>query len=134
MIPGTSGFLQSDFEIATQPTKTYRMDIENSQIMGHTDNLEAMKQAIYKIVNTERYQYIMYSWNYGIELLDLFGEPISYVIPEVKRRIREALLWDERINSVDNFETSLPQKGALHISFTVHTIYGDVQAERTVNF
>jgi len=134
MIPGTSGFLQSDFEITTQPTKTYRMDMENSQIRGYTDNLEAMKQAIYKIVNTERYQYIMYGWNYGIELLDLFGEPVSYVIPEVKRRIREALVWDDRINSVDNFETDLPQKGVLHISFTAHTIFGDVQAERTVNF
>jgi len=134
MIPGTSGFLQSDFEIVTQPTKTYRMDMENQQIRGYADSLEAMKQAIYKIVNTERYQYIMYSWNYGIELLDLFGEPISYVIPEVKRRIREALVWDDRINSVDNFETNLPEKGVLYISFTAHTIFGDVQAERTVNF
>ncbi len=134
MIPGTSGFLQSDFEIATQPTKTYRMDMGKNQIRGYTDNLEAMKQTIYKIVNTERYQYIMYSWNYGIELLDLFGEPISYVIPEVKRRIKEALTWDDRINSVDNFETDLPEKGVLHISFTAHTIFGDVQAERTVNF
>lgn len=134
MIPGTSGFLQSDFEIVEQPTKTYRMDMERNQIRGYTDNLEAMKQAIYKIVNTERYQYIMYSWDYGIEFADLFGEPISYVIPEVKRRIKEALTWDDRINSVDNFETDLPEKGVLHISFTAHTTFGDVQAERTVNF
>ncbi len=105
-----------------------------NQIRGYTDNLEAMKQAIYKIVNTERYQYIMYSWNYGIELVGLFGEPISYVIPEVERRIREALTWDDRISGVDNFETDIPEKGVLHVSFTAHTIFGDVQAERTVNF
>ena len=76
----------------------------------------------------------MYSWNYGIETLDLYGEPISYVCPELERRITEALLWDERIESVDNFEFDLPQKGVVHVSFTAHTIFGDVEAERTVNF
>ena len=47
--------------------------------------LVAVKQAVYKIIMTERYQYIMYSWNYGVELLDLFGEPVTYVCPELKR-------------------------------------------------
>ncbi|MFQ8776837.1 MAG: DUF2634 domain-containing protein [Roseburia sp.] len=27
-----------------------------------------MKQAIYNILNTERYQYIIFSWDYGVEL------------------------------------------------------------------
>lgn len=83
---------------------------------------------------TERYQYIMYSWNYGIELLDLFGEPVTYVCPELKRRISEALLCDDRIRNVDHFEFSYPQKGVIHVSFTVHTLYGDVDVEKEVNF
>ena len=110
------------------------MNLDTGSIRGYTDGLDAMKQAIFKILQTERYQYIMYSWNYGIETLDLYGEPISYVCPELERRITEALLWDERIESVDNFEFDLPQKGVIHVSFTAHTIFGDVQAERTVNF
>ncbi len=133
MIPGIAGFLRQDFEIIEQPTKTYKMDIPGNEIRGYTDGLEAMKQAIYKILLTERYQYIMYSWNYGIELLDLFGEPVSYVVPELERRIREALTWDRRIKGVDNFEFDLPQKGVVHVSFTAHTIFGDVGAEREVN-
>ena len=56
-----------------------------------------MKQAIYKILNTERYQYVMYSWNYGIETLDLYGEPVSWGCPELESRIREALMTDDRI-------------------------------------
>lgn len=39
-----------------------------------------------------------------------------------------------KVTSVDNFEFDLPQKGVIHVSFTAHTIFGDVQAERTVNF
>lgn len=134
MIPSNTGFLEQDFEIERQPTHTHKMNLEAHLIRGYTDGLEAMKQAIYKILLTERYQYVMYSWNYGIELLDLFGMPVSYVCPELERRITEALTWDDRIESVDNFEFDLSKKGVVHVSFTAHTIFGDVQAEREVNF
>lgn len=134
MIPSVTGFLEQDFEIETQPTNTYKMELESNLIRGYTDGQEAMKQAIYKILLTERFKYVMYSWNYGIELLDLFGMPVSYVCPELERRITEALTWDDRIESVDNFEFDLSKKGVVHVSFTAHTIFGDVEAEREVNF
>lgn len=134
MIPSTTGFLEQDFEITEQPTKTYRMNLQTNRIRGYVDGQEAMKQAIYKILQTERYQYIMYSWNYGIETLDLYGEPVSYVCPELERRISEALLWDERIQGVDNFEFNISKKGVIHVTFTAHTTFGDVQAEKVVNF
>lgn len=132
MIPSTAGFLDRDFEIKKQPGLTHKMDMENNLVRGYTDGLEAMKQAIYKIIMTERYRYIMYSWNYGIELLSLFGEPVTYVCPELKRRISEALLWDDRVTGVDDFAFEFPRKGVVHVSFTVHTIFGDIKAEREV--
>lgn len=134
MIPSTSGFLTADLEIARQPTKTYKMDLEGTTTRGFTDDLEAMKQVVFKILNTERYVYPMYSWNYGIETMDLYGEPVSWVCPELQRRITEALVWDDRIDSVDDFTFDLSQKGVVHVSFVVHTIYGEIQTERTVNF
>lgn len=134
MIPSTTAFLEQDFEIEEQPTHTYKMNLESELVRGYTDGQEAMKQAIYKILNTERYQYIMYSWNYGIELLDLYGEPVSYVCPELERRITEALTWDDRIKSVDNFEFNISKKGEILVTFTAHTIFGDVVAEKVVNF
>lgn len=134
MIPSTTAFLEQDFEITEQPTHTYKMNLESNLIRGYTDGQEAMKQAIYKILNTERYQYVMYSWNYGIELLDLYGEPVSYVCPELERRITEALTWDDRIQSVDNFEFNISKKGEILVIFTAHTVFGDVVAEKVVNF
>lgn len=134
MIPSVTGFLEQDFEIETQPTNTYKMELESNLIRGYTDRQEAMKQAIFKILSTERYQYVMYSWNYGIELIDLYGEPVSYVCPELERRITEALTWDERIESVDNFEFDTSKKGEVLVTFTAHTIFGDVTAEKVVNF
>lgn len=134
MIPSTTAFLEQDFEITEQPTHTYKMNLESNLIRGYTDGQEAMKQAIYKILNTERYQYVMYSWNYGIELLDLYGEPVSYVCPELERRITEALTWDDRIQSVDNFEFNISKKGEILVTFIAHTVFGDVVAEKVVNF
>lgn len=134
MIPSTTAFLEQDFEITEQPAHTYKMNLESNLIRGYTDGQEAMKQAIYKILNTERYQYVMYSWNYGIELLDLYGEPVSYVCPELERRITEALTWDDRIQTVDNFEFNISKKGEILVTFTAHTVFGDVVAEKVVNF
>lgn len=133
MIPASSGFLEQNFEIEEQPTYTYKVNQEENRICGYTDGLDAIRQAIYKILSTERYQYIMYSWNYGIELKDLYGEPISYVCPELERRIAEALTWDERILSVDNFEFNRNHKKEVHVAFTAHTVFGDVRAEKAVN-
>ena len=134
MIPSATAFLEQDFEIEEQPTHTYKMNLASELVRGYTDYQEAMKQAIYKILNTERYQYVMYSWNYGVELLDLYGEPISYVCPELERRITEALTWDDRIKSVDNFEFNISKNGEILVTFTAHTVFGDVVAEKVVNF
>lgn len=134
MIPSTVGFLNKEFEIKKLPSLTYKMQLNETHVRGYTDGIEAVKQAVFKIIMTERYQYIMYSWNYGIELLDLFGEPVTYVCPELKRRITEALVCDDRIQSVDSFVFDFPQKKVVRVRFTVHTIFGDVQAEREVQF
>lgn len=129
--------INSDYDVIIQegPNDTYKLNINKERVIGYTnDDLEAMKQAIYKILNTQRYDYLIYSWDYGIELNDLFGEPIPYVYSEIKRRIIEALTHDTRIESVDAFYFEETKKGEVLCKFTAHTIYGDINAERSVNY
>ncbi len=132
MIPSTGGFLEQDFEIEEQPGLTYRMDLDSGSVRGYVDGREAVKQAIFRILQTERYQYIIYPWWYGIETFDLYGQPVNWVCAELERRITEALLVDSRITSVGDFGHDTGAKGVIHTTFTVHTIYGDIQAEREV--
>lgn len=132
MIPGTA-FISQDFKMEEQPTKTYKLDYVNGTAIWYTDGRDAVEQAIYKILSTERYQYIMYSWDYGVELMDLYGEPVSYVCPELERRITEALTWDRRIASVDHFEFNTSTKGEVRVTFTAHTVFGDVSVEKGVS-
>ena len=130
MIPAVTGFLKEDFEIEEQPDKTYKM--QETILRGKIEGKEAVRQAVYKILNTERYQYPVYSWDYGIELVDLYGEPFSYVCPELERRITEALTWDTRIQSADNFTFEQKAGGRILVTFTVHTVYGDIDTEQEV--
>jgi len=133
MIPSGNQILTTDLEVVTMPSKQHAMILDGNRIIATCDNLEAIKQTIFKILNTQRYAYIIYSWNYGIELEDLFGQPVRYVCPEIERRVKEALLQDDRIIEVDNFEFDFPKRGVVAVSFTVHTIVGDLEEEMVVN-
>lgn len=101
------------------------------RISGHVDGLEAIAQAVYLILSTERYEFIIYSWDYGVELVDLIGKPIPYVMSELPRRITEALIQDNRIDDVTNFE--FEQRGKiLYTKFTVVSNLGNISTELEV--
>lgn len=115
----------------TETSNSYRMRIEKERVKGVVTNLDAVAQACYKILNTERYAYVIYSWNYGIELQDLFGKPIPYVFAILPTRIKEALLQDDRVESVEDFELS-HNGGDVLCKFTVNTIFGSLELTKEV--
>lgn len=120
-------------EVEAIPTRTYKMAIFGDKIQGKIDGQEAMKQAIYKILNTERYEYPIYSWNYGIELKDLFGKSKTFCKVELVSRVKEALLQDERIIAVESFLfDDTKKRESLAMAFTAKTIYGDVEIAKEV--
>ena len=134
MIP-TNVAIMDKIEETTYPSRTYRVNItlDNSdRITGYTDGIDAVKQAIYLILNTERYEYIIYSWNYGVELAELFGKPMTYVTAELPRRVKEALLQDDRITDVVDF-TFEKKRSKLYTTFNVVTIYGDIPTQMEVS-
>ena len=132
MIPQQNDDFTADFEVGVEPSKTYKLNTDNNRIIGYIDEIEALKQAVYLVLSVERYGYLIYSWNYGIELNDLFGKPTSYVLSELKRRITEALTQDDRIDSVDAFSFDVNKK-KVHVAFTVHSTFGSFEAEKEVN-
>ncbi len=131
MIPTLNNDLQPDFEIRQQPGRTYKMNLEEMRIGGSVDGIEAVKQAIYKILNTQQFQYLIYSWDYGIELTDLFGQSSAFVYSEIENRIREALQEDDRITDVGEFSFESNKRQVL-VRFTVFTGEGNVDIEKVV--
>ncbi len=131
MIPFVDILTQENTETA-YPGRTYKINISADRLDGYTDDLDAVIQAIYIILSVERYKFIIYSWDYGVELVDLIGQPTPYVMAEVPRRIKEALTQDNRISDVIDFEFSLTDK-KLHTTFTVVTNVGNISTELEVS-
>lgn len=132
MTPEVNILLNNLEEAQEQTSRTYYLNFEKQTITKFCDGIEAMKQAINFILNTERFENLIYSWNYGIEVKHLIGENSIYAIPEIERVIKEALLQDTRILEVKNF--TFEKKNNLIITkFTVYTISGEIDTEKAVS-
>lgn len=125
--------LINDFEEVIEPSKTFYIDFERGRMVSFVDGQEAVKQAIFLMLNIERYDHLIFSWNTGVEFKDLIGKPTAYVASEVQRRITECLLQDDRITDITDFEVTT-SKNKVHVTCTAHTIFGEVQLEREVEY
>ena len=112
-----------DLEIVEQSSYTFISD--GRQIVGMADGLEAVKQTIQNILQTERFMYQIYSLNYGIESDDLVGTDPDYIRAALPTRIEEALSIDDRILSVDDFTFDFSGDKAV-VTCNVQTVYGTV--------
>jgi hypothetical protein len=127
MIP--QGGVEADIEVQIarqQPNKTYRMDMTTKRIAGTVDSLEAVKQAVYKILDTERFRYYIYDASYGCELANLPGASSSIVQSELNRRIRQALLQDDRITAIQGMNVTATGDEVM-AEFTVVSTFGHFQ-------
>lgn len=131
MIPQNGDDLRQDFVFTTLPSRTLKMDHDWKTITGTIDQIQAVEQAVFLILTTERYQWLIFSWDYGVELQNLIGKDPEYCIPEIERRIREALLQDDRITAVENFEFERTEQKVL-TTFTVISIFGNINVEKAV--
>ena len=137
LIPGQgTGILNPAVDItpaASQTTRTYKMDLETGRVTGYVDGTEAMRQAILKTLLTERFAYLIYSWDYGIELNGTFGRSAQTLASEARRIVQEALLADSRITDVTDFEVAQIDKRTASVKFTAETIFGEIPIESEVN-
>lgn len=123
--------VMADLEDELAPSRTYRLDLENKRITGFIDGVEAIRQYIYKVLSIERVSYLIYGTpdgeNYGVELERFIGKSYSFVRSDIERTISDALLQDERIFGVSDFNIGNPIGDTLTVSFTVSTLFGDIE-------
>lgn len=123
--------MNAPVEEQQQPSLTWKLDFEAKRITQMVDGLEAVKQAAFVILETERFQHLIYSFNFGSELEGLIGKSPLFVQSEVRRLIREALLQDDRITDVRDI-TFQTQGDSLLVEFTVVSVFGDFTMTKEV--
>lgn len=129
MLPDYNTIYQQD---NTMPSKTYYINRNTNRISGYIDDKDAIVQAIYLILSTERYESVIYNWYYGTEFDSLVGKDRDFVKSELKRRIAEAILEDDRILDVIDFDISF-NKDVANVVFLVETNIGDININWEVN-
>lgn len=104
--------------------------IEGSNFKIVTEN-EAIKMWIYKALLTPRYEFLIYSWDYGSEIKELIGRAYTYALTkeEAKRYIKECLEINPYIKNVNVYDVNFVSD-TLKVKAKVDTIYGNVE----VNF
>ena len=87
---------------------------------------EAIKVWTYKALLVPRYNYSIYSWNYGSELMDLIGKAYTPQLTksEAKRYIEEALKINPYILDVNVIDTDF-KDSVLSANVKITTIYGE---------
>ena len=86
---------------------------------------EGIKVWIYKAIKTNRYEFEIYTWDYGSEIESLLGKgfQIGFIKSETKRYIEEALSvnpYITKINKIDvDFKTDI-----LTAYVDLETVYG----------
>ncbi|QEU46216.1 DUF2634 domain-containing protein [Schleiferilactobacillus harbinensis] len=121
---------QGDVIEVTAPSLTYR--VINGRIVGMIDGQDAARQAIDKILRTERFDWPIYDDQYGNDLAELLGKEMPYVKAEVRRMLVEALKADDRVNDVQINKIEQTGSDELSVFATVTTQFGLLNIESEV--
>lgn len=109
----------------------YAWDFENDRFLKNADGQhiivtenEALKVWIYKTLKTERFRYVAYHDSYGIELEKYIGQNnIKNVGEMIKADIKEGLLVNPYIVSIDNMTITKQEDDIIEITITLTSIY-----------
>ncbi|KXS42841.1 MAG: Protein of unknown function (DUF2634) [Candidatus Frackibacter sp. T328-2] len=91
---------------------------------------DALKIYIYKALITVKNRYKIYSDEYGSDLEKLIGKGFTngFIRSQVRRYIKESLLINPYIESINNFILDF-EDDLLKISLNIGTIYGEVSID-----
>lgn len=102
-------------------------DVEGQHIL--LSGNPALEVWIYKALKTERFEYLAYSWQYGIELKPFIGKVMGVQerYSELRRVITECLMVNPYIKSIDSFSITPGNRAELvRLHITLTTVYGEV--------
>ncbi len=99
--------------------------VDGAGRVAWADGHRAWVQWCMKTVLTERFAYLIYSWDYGTEIESALRQPSRKVVEaELERAMTEALLVDPRTQVVRDFRFTW-EADQLKVAFTVEPVVGD---------
>lgn len=131
MLPQTNINLFNGIVFQDQPSLTWIADSVTNRLRGRGDNWEAVRQAVEVIVNVERFKWQIYTPNFGTDYDGLLGTEPGYAASELRRRLEDAFLPDNRILGIKDYAYTFKDV-SLTVTFTALTVFGDVPGSMEV--
>lgn len=104
LIPVWNEYDAIPVDVAPAVTETYKVNFDMTPATGHIDGLAALKQSIFCALLTERFWFEIYSFDYGIEIVEKIGKiPDDWIRLQIQKSICECLEQDDRITDVYDF-------------------------------
>ena len=103
------------------------------RISGFIDDKDAIKQAVYHILSIERYSYLIYDDNYGVELQQYIGQDFEYLKVTIQKTLEEALMQDERIISIEVIDIEKIDNETANVKLLIQANVGEIQMEVNIN-
>lgn len=131
MLPQANIDLSRGIVFQDQPSLTWIVDPVTNRLRGRGDNWEAVRQAVEVIVSVERFKWQIYTPNFGTDYDGLMGTEPGYAASELRRRLEDAFLPDNRILGIKDYAYSFKDV-SLAVTFTALTVFGDVPSSMEV--
>lgn len=102
--------------------------IENGDFLI-VEGLEAVKSWCFRALQTQRYKYLAYTWDYGIDLEQFTGKVLTDKVKiDIIKEIIDCLKENKHVTDVIDFNF-ITDKRAVTINFKIVTDYGDISEE-----
>ena len=121
-----------DLEDASdEPYREYELDPTTGKLTGRIiEGTDAIVVWCILTLKSKRYEYPIYSWEYGEEFSAMIGnsyEP-DLLQSEVERMVEECLVVNEHITGIKDLQVE-QINDRLHILFTIITDQGDAEVD-----
>lgn len=121
-------------EDTDEPYREYELDPTTGRLTGRIiEGTDAIVVWCILTLKSKRYEYPIYSWEYGEEFSSMIGnsyEP-DLLKSEIDRMVKECLLVNEHIEEIKDLSIE-HDKDRLTVRFTLVTDQGDAEVETDV--
>lgn len=124
-LPEGNGINIQNVVFESQPGLTWWRDPQTNRIVGQADGFKAVAQAVEVMLSVERFRWQIYKPFFGVSWDGLIGLDVGYVAAELQRRVRDAVMIDDRVTGVSNYTYTFDGDN-LTAQITVNTVFGPI--------
>lgn len=111
--------------------RDFEVDFSTMKLTGRiVEGVDAIEMWVHHALRVHRYDWLIFSWDFGEEYTDLIGYSYSqeYLESEVERMITDCVTQHPYITGIQDLVVSV-EKDDLHIKFTLLTDLGEVEID-----